>query len=74
MRTKCRGENGLSTHVGGVRGKCTSAKKHSSGSKYINTLITSAMEKDLKIKKSLKLRLQMTPTQTPSLNILTLKI
>ena len=66
-------ENWLYTYGGGGCGKFTRAKKRSANSEDLNTLFAYAMAKDLKIKKSIKLKLKMTTTRKLSLKILTSK-
>ena len=56
-----------SAHGGGGRGKFTSAGKPSADEKDLNTLVASAVEKVLKIRKILKVKLRTTPTYMLSL-------
>ena len=56
-----------------VCGKSTVNKKLLDDGKYPKSIIASAVSKALKIKKSLKLRLRMTPKHTMSQNISTSK-
>ena len=55
-------ETWFSDHVGGGHSKFIGAKKRSCDGGELNTLIYSTMAKDLKLRKSIKLRLRKTLT------------
>ena len=73
VQSKYMRDNWFSSCGGIVHSKFMRDKKHISGGKYCNILISSDMGKYLKMKKSLNIRIRMNLTWTPSMKILNVK-